>query len=1040
MHKILPILLYFILLCALPAHAQVKDKPMSAKDSIKVATFTQNAEKLKKSGKYQEAIAEYQKASGFLKGEGYLERHFATELIISNIFGVNVQDSNKEEKILKGGIEEMNRLSMQKNLVFARYHLNLLTNYSFQRNQEKSLEYFKKAKNLFSSYHKNNKYIIAVYATFLMPYSLGWDEFNKLDSIQNYFIENYTELKKIYPNDENNKAFFNYYEQRGNFYINGLQNYKQGLEYLLKANDIFENALSKDKSPKLEYDYLKMLMSMASCYGNIKEFEKGIEKGEKCIAEIMKKGFTSPIENLAFYTNLANLYYQAAFEFRKENTNKTKNYLSRAKELYLKSIEICGNNQQFDGYLAGNIYPNFTQVLVMQKNYEEAKEYMRKSEAKLMKFYKGKIKNYDFAYLNLKYGEILEKNKEHEEALKKYQKSLYCLIPSFKDTVNVYKNPIFEVDFSINPEFLLFIFIEKSTSFANWSIQAKNKDYLKEALKNCEAALQLYGYLLKRKQDIDKVVFAEKYESIYGNLLSICYELKDFNKIFHYTEKYKANLLLAEALKNEKMTNIDTKIIDFERNLKKDILELEAELAKNENDNDLKDKRFKRNLALDSLVNVYQKQYPDYYKERYAHEVISLEKLQNRLKKDECLIEYVTAIDYLHINAITKDSIYIKQINITKDSLETKINLHRKILQESGKADSLLRLTMDLHQILITPILANVRDKTRWYVVPDKALFEINFDFLFEKLPKNTTYLPNGTVKPTQLAWDKIDYLLQKYIISNHLSATLIFDTSLNKKEAQPASRQDIMLVAPVYATDEGSMMLATNASIAAETASQKIQDTQSRKRTLTKNGKRIEPLLASKNEVNAIKTLFEKQGKTTTLLLEKDATEANVKSQTLPARILHLSTHSFFHARDYRLSAVSFWQPDSLAYYQSKQTNKPIEDGFLFMNEILNMDLPHTDLVVLSSCEGGVGKIVSGEGPMSLTYAFLRVGVYNLLYSLHKVPDEDTAELMPMFYKHLLAGKGYAEALNVAKKEFIKKWGAKASPERWSSFVVMER
>ena len=77
--------------------------------------------------------------------------------------------------------------------------------------------------------------------------------------------------------------------------------------------------------------------------------------------------------------------------------------------------------------------------------------------------------------------------------------------------------------------------------------------------------------------------------------------------------------------------------------------------------------------------------------------------------------------------------------------------------------------------------------------------------------------------------------------------------------------------------------------------------------------------------------------------------------------------------------------------------------DGTLTVGELYSMRL-NADLVTLSACETGLGKIANGDDVVGLTRGFLYAGSRSIVASLWKVDDEATAYLMTRFYGALKA------------------------------------
>ncbi len=100
---------------------------------------------------------------------------------------------------------------------------------------------------------------------------------------------------------------------------------------------------------------------------------------------------------------------------------------------------------------------------------------------------------------------------------------------------------------------------------------------------------------------------------------------------------------------------------------------------------------------------------------------------------------------------------------------------------------------------------------------------------------------------------------------------------------------------------------------------------------------------------------------------------------------ILHFATHSWASAEEPELSALVLSRVDP---------EGRLQDGVLWAHEIAALHLS-ANLVVLSSCDSGLGTAVHGEGLVGLTQAFYRAGVPRLVVSLWQVDDRAAAELM---------------------------------------------
>jgi CHAT domain-containing protein len=102
------------------------------------------------------------------------------------------------------------------------------------------------------------------------------------------------------------------------------------------------------------------------------------------------------------------------------------------------------------------------------------------------------------------------------------------------------------------------------------------------------------------------------------------------------------------------------------------------------------------------------------------------------------------------------------------------------------------------------------------------------------------------------------------------------------------------------------------------------------------------------------------------------------------------------------------------LAFENSDNTS-----NLLYVNDLYNYQI-NADLVTLSACQTGFGKLQKGEGMLSLARGFNYAGVPSIVTTLWKINDQSTSEIMRSFYKNLSDGLSKKEALRQAKLNYL--------------------
>lgn len=157
-------------------------------------------------------------------------------------------------------------------------------------------------------------------------------------------------------------------------------------------------------------------------------------------------------------------------------------------------------------------------------------------------------------------------------------------------------------------------------------------------------------------------------------------------------------------------------------------------------------------------------------------------------------------------------------------------------------------------------------------------------------------------------------------------------------------------------------------------------------------------------------------------------ATKIKFLSEAHRFSLIHLATHA--SAADSVVNWIQFY-PDITDESESK----------LFVQEIYNLYLPNTDLIILSACETAGGSTTYGEGLLSLSRAFMYAGSDGVISTLWKTEDKISAFLMTQFHKYLQQPLSVEKALQMAKIDLLKNKSIGSqykTPNYWGNFIYL--
>ncbi|MUG92922.1 CHAT domain-containing protein [Scytonema sp. UIC 10036] len=177
-------------------------------------------------------------------------------------------------------------------------------------------------------------------------------------------------------------------------------------------------------------------------------------------------------------------------------------------------------------------------------------------------------------------------------------------------------------------------------------------------------------------------------------------------------------------------------------------------------------------------------------------------------------------------------------------------------------------------------------------------------------------------------------------------------------------------------------------------------------------------PLPGAEKEAREIAPLLN-----TKALIGAEATKVAIVQRMPTARIIHLATHGLLN------DAEELKVPGAIALAPSGT-----DDGWLKATEIMDLKMLKAELVVLSVCNTGQGRL-TGDGAFGLSRSFISKGVPSVIASLWSVPDALTASFMVELYQNLQQGLDKAQALRQAMLTIKEKH---PNPLNWAAFTLI--
>ncbi|OJJ22311.1 hypothetical protein BKI52_06410 [marine bacterium AO1-C] len=755
----------------------------------------------------------------------------------------------------------------------------------------------------------------------------------------------------------------------------GTRNFEKGLENSFQALKMIDVLPINRANIRLKQD---VLFNQALCYKNKRMFANAIQAYKSCIN--LQKKFNSHS-----FEQASNQILQLGRTYLKQLQLDSAAFYIQKSNTYLLQKYPPTHVNLADGYY------NLGYTYTWQKKYALANENYHKALKSLRSKYGEIHPNLVLLYLYM--GTNYQKIEQHKKGLEFVHNALMSNTRAFREA-NLYSIPPF--DDYYNPGLFFSLLRSKAIAFAQIG---------KNNIQNLQASLQHFRAADDFAKEIRRRVFRKSDQLLVGEyiheitkyaiftceqLYSITQDKKYLDKAFYFFERDKASMLLkSQSEANAKrFGGIPSNLLAQEKELRTQIATYQSKLLLNKND-DLRDSLVLVNAAYEALAKRFEQNYSKYAQLKFDLKLTTPTDIQTSLDTQTALLEYIFCRNSVYLMVITQKSYQLIRIPEVK-KVRVQLEAYYEAIQSESRLRKFAPASYQLYQTLIQPAKKYLTGIKKLVVIaPD--IESIPFEALITQLPTNLN----------QDDFTSVHYLNKQYQISYHYSATLWQKEVAQRTKKRSNTTTDFLAFAP-FSTGESKIYASTRGS----------------------GGN----LPESGVEVKSIYNLFKSKQLNAEISLSKTATKELFIQKMAKARIVHIASHSEANTQKPGLAKVRF----SGCGGRTQDVS-----GCLLASEIYNLEM-NANLLVLSSCSSGVGKLTRGEGVFSLARSFLYAGAHNVVFSLWDVDDEYTKKLMIAFYKYFLSNpnsKGYQKALQLARNQLAEQ---NIHPKHWAGIVLI--